>query len=245
MLQYDVEPAELAETYAASHERFWDRLARPGTWLTAAERVAVVEEARAARNCEACARRRAALSPEVDVGEHAWATDLPLPWREVIHRIATDPGRLSSAWFERSVGKDLSHEQYVEILATLVHAGVVDLFCLGIGVDEHPLPAPQAGEPSRHRPAQIVHDEAWVPWIPSEGAVGDEADLWKPAQTANVIRAMSLVPDEVRTLSDTIEVHYLSIGEIIDPRASGDRVLSRAQMELLASRTSALNQCFY
>ena len=160
MIQYDLEPADLAETYAASHQRFWERLARPGTWLTAAERVAVVQEARAARDCEACVRRREGLSPEADVGEHTWATDLPLSWREVIHRVATDPGRLSSAWFERSIGDELSHEQYVEILATLVHAGVVDLFCLGIGVDEHALPAPQAGEPSRHRPAHLVHDEA-------------------------------------------------------------------------------------
>ena len=84
-----------------------------------------------------------------------------------------------------------------------------------------------------------------MPWIPADGAVGDESDLWKPDQTPNVLRALSLAPDEIRTLNDTIAVHYLSTEEIIDLRASGDRVLSRAQMELLASRTSALNQCFY
>lgn len=244
MISYEIEPAAVAEAFAASHQRFWERLANAGTWLTAAERVAVAEEMRAALVCEACARRKAALSPEADVGEHTFATDLPASWRDVIHRIATDPGRLSRAWFDRMVGEDLSPEQYVEIVSTMITVQMIDTFCRGLGHAPHALPTPQAGEPSRYRPAHLVDGEAWVPWIPADGAVGEEADLWSAERNANVGRALSLVPEEIRTLNDTSAVHYLVPGDVIDPRSTG-RSLSRIQMELLAARTSALNQCFY
>ena len=38
---------------------------------------------------------------------------------------------------------------------------------------------------------------------------------------------------------------YLRPQEVLNPRANGGRALSRAQIELLAGRVSALNQCFY
>jgi hypothetical protein len=52
------------------------------------------------------------------------------------------------------------------------------------------------------------------------------------------------VPGEVRQLQDLSEAHYLRIDEVIDPRARLP-ALSRAQMELIAGRVSALNECFY
>ncbi|MDZ7824933.1 MAG: hypothetical protein U5R48_01520 [Gammaproteobacteria bacterium] len=59
-----------------------------------------------------------------------------------------------------------------------------------------------------------------------------------------MIRACSLVPDEVRTLLDTSDVHYVPIGDVSRTGVDG-RALSRDQIELLAARVSALNQCFY
>ncbi len=60
---------------------------------------------------------------------------------------------------------------------------------------------------------------------------------------ANVLRALSLVPEEVRELRDLSAAQYLSPDQLVDLRAG--RVLDRAQMELLAGRVSALNECFY
>ena len=59
-----------------------------------------------------------------------------------------------------------------------------------------------------------------------------------------MIRALSLVPDEVRTLKDLSAAHYLPADRVADPRARCEN-LSRAQMELLAARVSALRECFY
>jgi alkylhydroperoxidase family enzyme len=79
--------------------------------------------------------------------------------------------------------------------------------------------------------------------IPARGARGPEADLWPPGRTPNVLRALSLVPDEVRGLKDLSAAHYLPMEQVIDVRAH--RLLSRAQMELVAARVSALNECHY
>jgi hypothetical protein len=59
-----------------------------------------------------------------------------------------------------------------------------------------------------------------------------------------VIRAMSVAPDEVRTLGDLSAVHYLPMADVPNPRASRGH-LTRPQMELVAGRVSALNGCFY
>ena len=83
-----------------------------------------------------------------------------------------------------------------------------------------------------------------MPWIPADGNTGADEDLWPRGRTGNVIRALSLVPDEVRTMLATSDVHYLPIADVMNPQAQG-RALERAQIELLAARVSALNQCYY
>jgi hypothetical protein len=79
--------------------------------------------------------------------------------------------------------------------------------------------------------------------IPQGRKAGPDADLYGGSRTVNVIRAMSLVPDEVRGLRDLNAVHYLDTERMMDLRAG--RALDRAQMELVAGRVSALSECFY
>jgi hypothetical protein len=57
------------------------------------------------------------------------------------------------------------------------------------------------------------------------------------------MRAMSLVPDEVRGLVDLSAAHYLAPTAMMD--LSAGLSLDRAQIELIAGRVSALNECFY
>jgi hypothetical protein len=79
--------------------------------------------------------------------------------------------------------------------------------------------------------------------IAAREATGAEEGLFGGGQTGNVIRALSLVPDEVRQLRDLSAAHYLSERRMMDLAAG--RSLSRAQMELIAGRVSALRECFY
>ena len=72
---------------------------------------------------------------------------------------------------------------------------------------------------------------------------GDESDLWGHF-SGNVIRAMSLVPDAVRSLQELSAAHYLALKDVRDPNARMP-ALERPQVELIAGRISALNECFY
>ena len=86
---------------------------------TGAERVAIAREVRAARRCAFCAERRAALSPTAVSGAHDAATDLRPAIVDAVHRVVTDPGRLSRCFadeviaqpdaFVPNVGRGLSH----------------------------------------------------------------------------------------------------------------------------------------
>jgi len=242
-ISYADAPFAVRGDLRAAHERAWRRLAGPGSWWTGAERVAMAAQVRAARDCELCAERKRALSPGAVAGEHAAVCELPAAAVEVIHRVCSDPARLSRAWFEGVMAAGLDDARYVEIIGTVVTLVSIDSFCRGIGVAPHPLPAPVVGAPSRYRPPGAQRESAWVPMIPWRRPGGSEADLYDGKPTGNVIRAMSLVPDEVRTLMDLSAAHYLAPDAMLDLRAG--RSLDRTQIELLAGRVSALNECFY
>jgi hypothetical protein len=246
MLSYASAPVPVRSGFAGSHQRFWDRLARPGAGWTGAERVAIAHEARAAAKCDHCRQRRSALSPHIVAGRHTAVTDLPDAAVEVAHAVMQDAGRLTRRWYEARLAEGLSDGQYVEIVGTVVALVSIDRFCRAVAVPEHALPAPLPGAPTAYRPARaVLHlDEAWVPMVPMDNADTPEADLWPAGKTGNVIRAMSLVPDEVRTLADLSAVHYLPNERVRDASACQGS-LSRPQMELIAGRVSVLHDCFY
>ena len=233
------------EDFGASHTRYWQRLARPGAWWGGAERVAIAAEVRGARNCDFCRRIAESLSPAI-TGQHdcKLSADLPAPAVDAVHRLVNDANRLSRAWFDGIVEAGLTPERYVELLGTVVAVLSIDGFARGIGVARRALPEPVPGEPTGYRPARLELDQAWVRMVPADNAETAEADLWPAGVNAYVIRAMSLVPDEVRSLADLSAAHYLSLEQMVD-LAKGAGVLSRPQTELIAGRVSALNQCYY
>ena len=235
----------------AAHARYWRRLARPGANWSGAERVAIAREARHAGGCAFCGRLRAALSPHSLAGAHDVAPGNPgllsRPAVDSVHRIVNDASRLTRRWYERTLSDGLTDGQYVELVGTVVSVLSIDSFCRAIGVPLHPLPQPEPGAASGYRPATAAHDgESWVPMVPFDNSGTPEADLWPPKRTGNVIRALSLAPDEVRTLHDLGGAHYIDHGLVRDPSAGREGgALSRAQIELVAGRVSILNDCFY
>ena len=236
-------PFDVREEIAEAHRSAWERLAAPGTWWTGAERVALAAEVRQAPQCASCKESKGTLSPVAAEGRHDSVAELPNAAVDVVHRVVTDPGRLGRSWYQQKLNQGLSDAHYVEIIGVVVTVVSIDSVCRGLGEPLHPLPTPLAGEPSRYRPAQAQLEGAWVPMIPASGAVGSEADLWPGKRTGNVIRAMSLVPDAVRQLMELLAVHYLPPDRLVSLRAG--RAIERAQIELVAGRVSALNECFY
>jgi hypothetical protein len=228
-----------------AHRRAWDLIASPGTWWTGSERVAMAAETRAADYCSLCRKRREALSPYSEKGDHDSVSGdvLPAAAIDAVHRVVTDATRLTKDWVSGLSGQGVPDTHYVELLSVVVSIRSIDGFHRAMGLLPEPLPEARPGETTRERPTGAVIDEAWVPMLPNGRLKGDEADLWS-GQTGNVIRALSLVPEAVRWLKDLSAAHYLSDVAMTD-FTRGRGPLSRAQTELIAGRVSAINECFY
>jgi hypothetical protein len=244
MTEFDYGAFEVREDVAEAHRALWEHLRGPGTWWTGGQRVAIAAEARRADDCDFCATRKSALSPTAVQGEHRGLGTLPANVVDVIHRVRTDPARLSRSWFDAVVGGGLEVPAYVELIGVVTMITGIDYFARALGLPPFPLPRPLGGEPSRYLPASARPSSAWVPMIAPEDAAGPEADLYPlGAMVPNIMRTLSLVPVEVRVLHKLAAAHYLSVEQIGDPTAR--RTLDRMQTELVAARVSALNQCFY
>ena len=234
--------ADLPEAFRTS----WQRLAAPGTWWSGAQRVAIAEEARRSRDCALCRERSEALSPHAVVGEHEATDALPATAVDAVHRIASDPARLTRSWFDKLLAGGLADTHYVEALGVGVSLISIDAFHSALGLPLEPLPTAEPGEPSRRRPPEAQPGTAWVPLLPARRIDGPDADLYiapGPAPLPNVIRAMSLVPHEVRNLLTLSEAMYLGPEQMV--QLETHRALDRAQIELVAGRVSALRECFY
>jgi hypothetical protein len=99
------------------------------------------------------------------------------------------------------------------------------LWALGIGLE--PLPDPTDTDPNDEVDARARLTRGWVPMV---GAT-------------SITQALSLVPAENTELERLHGALYLTFEEMADPDPQKD--LTRPQMELVAARTSAHNECFY
>ncbi len=243
MVDYSDACVAVRDDLARTHEAMLDYFRRPGCWFTGAERLAIAAESRNALDCDLCAQRKSSLSPEQPTGEHRRVSELPESLVEIAHRIRLDPQRLSREWYERIRTEGIEEGRYVELVGIVTFTAGIDSFCRALGFAPLPFPEPIAGPPSRYRPANLTGGIAWVPILLPENATGPEADLYDGDFVPNIARALSSVPDHVRLLQQESATHYMSMAEI--PDASVRRHLNRLQMELVAARVSAMNECFY
>ena len=242
---YSGAPVAVRADIAAAHRKAWEWLARPGTWWNGAERIAIAQEVRNARECVLCRERKAALSPFAPLpGEHLGDTSIAAPAVDAVHRLTTDPGRLSSDWVDSLESEGVTRAHYVELIGVVTAVVSIDTFHRALGLPLEPLPEPVAGAPSEYVPGGLDHRVGWVPMIYDVQPA--ETDLWGGGErTANVLRALSAVPDALRAWIALSNVHYLPIANIADRASESNRVLSRPQIELVAARVSAYNDCFY
>lgn len=228
----------------AAHRRAWAHIAAPGTWLDGPTRVAIAAETRHAAACRLCQERKAALSPNAVDGAHGAHGSLSPAMVEVVHRVATDPGRLTRDWY-RSVRADgLAETDYVEAVGVLAIVKAVDGFTRAMGLPPLPLPEPEAGDPVGREPAGAEQGPAWVRWVPPDKVTDAEAGLYDHG-TSHVTRALSLVPESAKAFFDIVLAQYLPGTAAMRDFANEYRAITHGQIELLAARVSALNQCTY
>lgn len=224
----------------------WEHIAAPGSGWSSEERVAIAHEARQAETCALCLERKSALSPNAVQGKHDHGEGLPDAAIEAIHRISTDSGRLGKTFFEQTKAAGITDAQWVEFIGIVSSLKSIDTFCRALGLPIERLPEPGGGEATGYRPEGATMSGGWVPMIREKHLAEPERMLYEGySVTGGVLRAMSLVPNEVWNLHTISEPMYLPTRHVMDFRASGDRAIDRMQIELLASRVSHLNECFY
>ncbi len=232
---YENKPVPVRPDITAVHREIWKSLGAPGTWWTSAQRIGIAREARRAR-----AERGLAALP----GEGVEPT-LPEAAVAAARQIGGAPQTLDPEWFE-GVRRELSEGEYVELAAVVVLTVSVDVFCRALGVELHAYPAPGSGEPERTTPAEVVQEQAWVSTVPNGPPGGDTArEIYGGMPMPYVIRALSSVPRDAILARRQCEAQYAEIKHVPDAGYEPERGLSRAQIELVAGRVSALNECFY
>lgn len=207
--------------------------------------MAIAAESRQALNCEFCQARKQALSPYTFAGEHSSTGQLDALAIDAVHRIITDQSRITQKYVNDNDTNGLSKAAYVELVGIVVVVFSIDEFHRSLGLPLEALPTPQPGDISRHTPAHLSEDIGFVPTIPPEGTVGAEADLWPVGQTANVVRALTLVPNALREWRAIGAAQYLSFEAMRNFVKDDARSINRMQTELVAGRVSAINECFY
>lgn len=244
LFSFEKAPVPVRDAVAAALPRVWSHIGQPGTWLTAAQRVAVAAEARNARNCALCVARKEALSPYAVDGEHDSLGNLPALWVEVIHRIMTDPARIARHWYEEVTSTDLlTDRDYVEIVGVTVTVVAVDTLCRAVGMAPPALPTPQPGAPSRQEPDGLDRSLAYVPTLDPAVDAPLQREFYQ-GSAAHIRRALTYVPATARDFWDMAIPLYLSGPEMRDFDTEY-RAISHAQIELVAGRVSAINQCVY
>ena len=108
----------------------------------------------------------------------------------------------------------------------------IDTFCFALGIDAWPFPEPPGGADMEAGPHGEVDPAAACNggWLPTVG----------PAWPTN---ALSAVPSENRAMHRLHAALYLAAGQMGEWDVR--RGLHRTQMELVAARTSLLNECFF
>jgi hypothetical protein len=194
-----------------------------------------------------CKARATALSPASVTGaHHTGPTILSDAAIEAIHRVRTDPGRISEGWFLTLLAAGLSEEAYAELVSVVAVVTAVDTFHRGVGLLPPALPDAVAGAPHRRRPIGVRPGTGFLPTLAPEDRAVDDPDLYRSGERygANIHRALSLVPDSMIHWWDLMEALYQSSGQMRD-FAHQYRAISHAQIEMVAARVAANNACEY
>ena len=222
----------LREDLRQAHANTWTALGQAGDYFTGSQRVEFVRVARDALTCQLCEDRQAALSPASVSGEHDTLSNLDPILIDMIHRLRTDPGRLTKAWFD-NIMTVVSPQEYVEIVAVVTSSVIVDTLHNALGQGLAPLPLPARGRPRRKYDEDAIDAGAWVPIT----AVAQEMSDTGLPNVPNIVRALGLVPGARDLFFGTFRPHYA----LKDINLS----ISQGQAEFVAARVSAMNECFY
>ncbi len=241
---------QVREDLQDAYHRYRHWLSGPGEWWTGAERLAMIRETKTAWKCHLCARKKVALSPKSIADPHLDAPPLSSVVVEAIHRIVTDPSRVSEQWVGELKQNGLSYPQIVELIGVGVTGVTMNYLFWGLGAEPPALPDTRSGNPTRGESQDSEFHTAWVPTVIPEKAKGRlkafyEAAAGPAGGVAHIMQALSLAPETLLAFYDLASVIYLPPTKVSNPGAETGRAITRPQIELLAATVSAANACHY
>ena len=224
---------------AAVHSTTMESFSVPGTWFDAKERREIVALSRRAR-----AERGYEIQGYTDEVQDV---DLPAGALKLIKMVSCEAEKIDKNFYLELVSNGLHAEQYVEIVGLVARAVSVDTFCRSLGLSIRLLADARDGVPSKQLPDTATIDHAWVPIIPAgpKGGAPAQALYGETEFVANIFSALSLVPDEASGVMQLGQTQYVEARDFQNFKFFRDENFSRAQLELVAARISALNNCFY
>lgn len=151
---------------------------------------------------------------------------LPAPLADATRRLAVAPATIGGTDVVRWELDGLDPFAYVETVGIVSRLMALDTAAYGLGLPLRPLPEPRPGVPSREKPAEAAITTGWSPTV---GA-------------ASALTSLTAVPPEADAMLDLHDVLYVDMEKLGDTQLEVDG-LTRPQIELVAARTSCLDDC--
>ena len=202
----------------------WDHLGESGAWWTGAQRIAIAEEVRisAPRPLWDKAPHLGSFSDEVD-GQLTYFE------KGIVERVTVEPSSIDLETYQEIISR-IGEDKYAELAAVVSQVVPIDHLHDALGIEREQLPPVNDTATTMERPEDLVYDVGFLPTLPTDGL-------------PHVAVALSLaLADNARRM---LLVRSMYSGQSFEEMVWTHRNLSRPQIELVAARTSALNECFY
>jgi len=205
----------------------WERIAESGEWWTGKERIAILEEVRKVRE----EGQPGVGLPLSDLSDDPSPIISPLVC-EVVRMVTSNAHEIDDKWAKQAIAY-IGEGKYSELVSLVVNILPIDVFCLLLERPVVSLPVPKNGKPSELIPDGLADGGAFVPW---------RAENWVGP---NVARALSFVPKDNAIRMKLVESMYAGSDKFISMIWDDNEPLDRSQVEIIAARTSSINECFY
>ena len=156
-------------------------------------------------------------------------TELPNDIADNVARVAAEAMATRQSHVEAWTASGRDILAYVELVSVVAQIASIDSYRIGLGANLDPLPEPVGGEPTPEVAEGASMMNAWVPTV----------------GVALAPTALSALPREKATKAALGAAWYLTDDVIHKYDVEPGRELTRSQMELVAARTSWLNECFF